>query len=76
MTILASLAIPLVGALAILLAARINDNLRETMQVIVDFTALETAGLNNLPVTIAKYKIWLTKGYYNKKKRNLTLQQT
>jgi multicomponent Na+:H+ antiporter subunit D len=34
MTILASLAIPLAGALAIMLAARISDNLRETMTLI------------------------------------------
>ena len=40
MTILASLAIPLVGALAILLASRISDNLRETMTLV---TALALA---------------------------------
>ena len=34
MTILASLAIPLAGAMAILLASRISDNLRETMTLV------------------------------------------
>ena len=34
MTILASLAIPLAGALAILLASRISDNLREAMTLV------------------------------------------
>jgi len=34
MTILASLAIPLAGAIAIMLAARVSDNLRETMTLI------------------------------------------
>ncbi|HUV20910.1 MAG TPA: monovalent cation/H+ antiporter subunit D family protein [Gammaproteobacteria bacterium] len=40
MTILASLAIPLAGALAILLASRVSDNLRETMTLV---TALALA---------------------------------
>jgi multicomponent Na+:H+ antiporter subunit D len=40
MTILASLAIPLAGAIAIMLAARISDNLRETMTLV---TALALA---------------------------------
>jgi len=52
MTILASLAIPLAGALAILLAARISDNLRETMTLVTSI-ALAWNVWSLLPLVMA-----------------------